>query len=249
MTSNFERVVKTQTLNIDLSKNDDATVSLGTLCTDVFTIVIKMSEEQDVGTPEALRKLLKHHIDLCEQNCRAMKVDSTIVDSIKYALVALVDESVLGIEGPCKNFWLGNPLQLEYYGDTVAGEKFYGDLNMLLRNPEETCEALEVFYMCLSLGFHGKYLENSEEREKIISNLAKVLIRTRRQSKPRRSEPKAAPAKKRMNYSIPGWAYAIAAVVAIAIGWGLAHMSTDAASTKTIRAVNATFMAPESADK
>jgi type IV/VI secretion system ImpK/VasF family protein len=199
-----------------------------------------MWEQKELGSPEALRKLLTHHIDLCERNCRALRVDGAICDAVTFALVALVDETVLSIPGPCADQWMASPLQVEYYGEMVAGERFFGDLEHLLRTPEASYEALEVFYFCLCLGFQGKYFDNASEREQIITALAKSLLRVRRRHTPARQTSRPAVPRKRM-LSIPPGAYAVAAGVIIAIGWTLACLSTAAASRTTIRTIETTF--------
>src|SRR5262249_37362208 len=73
----------------------------------------------------------------------------------KFALAAFVDESVLG--GPMKEGWEKYPLQLEYFHEALAGTKFFDRLESLLKRAETEVDVVEVYYLCLLLGFKGKY--------------------------------------------------------------------------------------------
>jgi len=76
-----------------------------------------------------------------------------------YAVVALLDESILNSSGPLKKDWVGFPLQQELFGENVAGENFYLQLRDLLARPDsrDLGDILELFLLCLLLGFKGRY--------------------------------------------------------------------------------------------
>ncbi len=178
MSASFTDTISGQTLDIDLSKVTSKKESLSKLCTDLFLIVIRMRESEDLGKPANLRKLIIHYINLFKKNCRSLNMSMGAIDYIVYALVALLDETVMTIPGECRNFWVTNPIQLELFGDNLAGETFYKKLKKLLNEPEKAKDILEIYYLCLCLGFEGKYkLGNSSERDTIIENLARKLLK------------------------------------------------------------------------
>jgi type VI secretion system protein ImpK len=233
----FEKNIFNCSLNINLSKMKDATVSLSTLCTDIFLIVTSMREQRDLGEPEKLRKLLTHYIELFMQNCGEMKIDSKIAEAIKLALVALIDETVLSIPGSCSEYWSARPLQFEYYGEQTAGDKFYQDLEGLMANAVFNYGALETFYYCLALGFEGKHLGQMDEREKVIRRLATVLINTRKQTRLQRKSPETVLKKKRAAFFLPPWLImTITAGVAVMV-WMGASIATRSFSQKIIRSI------------
>ena len=178
MAYTFAQTIVGQTMNIDLSKNAEGNETIGTICADIFIIICKMKDQQDLGTPESLRKLLKEYLRIFETNCRSIHIDSAIIESTKYALIALIDETVLSIPGECAEYWMTKPLQYELWGDILAGEKFYEHLDRLLQDPEKYFDAIEIFFLCLSLGFSGKYIDDQESREKIIYKVAKILVKS-----------------------------------------------------------------------
>jgi len=181
MAASFTETISSHTLNIDLSKVGKSAPKedLTTLCTDIFLIIIRMRESEDLGEPAPLRKLLLHFIELFRKNCRAMNLNSGAIDDAVYALVALLDETVMSIEGKCRDFWVANPVQLELFGDNLAGEGFFRKLDALMKEPEKSKDLLELYYICLALGFQGKYrlFDNPTEREETINTLARLLLK------------------------------------------------------------------------
>lgn len=76
-----------------------------------------------------------------------------------FAVVAFLDESILNLRLPIFADWPKQPLQEQRYGHHIAGEIFFKNLiNLLGRNDaHELADVLEVYYLCLLLGFAGKY--------------------------------------------------------------------------------------------
>jgi type IV/VI secretion system ImpK/VasF family protein len=239
MSTDFSRTITSNTLNIDLNKQLDNAESFSTLCTDIFLIVIRMREHADLGTPESLRRLLLHYINLFEQNCGAMKIDSSLVDTVKHALVALIDETVLSIPGPCAEFWLTKPLQFELYGTMNAGERFFSDLDILLKNIDAYAEAIEVFYLCLTLGFEGKYMDESQKREQIINDVARVLVKASKQKEriiPIPVEKKGKPV--RSAKIIPIWLIGVVSSLILICIWLVGYISVNTHEKKTIKIIS-----------
>lgn len=180
MGASFVDTIAGQTMNLDVTKTIGAARDLPGLCTDLFLIVIRMREAEDLGEPAALRKLIGYFLGLFEKNCKAIGISDESIQESKYALVGLIDETVLSIPGSCRDYWFSRPLQLDLFGDNVAGEEFFNKLQKLLLQTENKKDVLEIYYLCLSLGFEGKYkLYNAEERLGIIDDLGRKLRRTR----------------------------------------------------------------------
>lgn len=177
----FAKTLISQTMDINLSKaagGAQQKETLSTLCTDILLIVIKMRDAEDLGDTAPLRKLIHYYIKQLEKNCSVIGIPPETINSVKYAMVAILDETVLSNKGPAREFWIMNPMQLELYGTNLAGEEFYNKLEIMLQEPEKNMSGLEVFYICLCLGFQGKYvLGNAEEREAIITKLARTLVK------------------------------------------------------------------------
>ena len=70
---------------------------------------------------------------------------------------------------PLKNEWEKNPLQLELFGEQLAGNKFFEKLDSMLKQIETTQDAVEVYYFCMLLGFKGRYA--IYEQEKLLATM------------------------------------------------------------------------------
>lgn len=90
------------------------------------------------------------------------------VQAVKFALAAFVDETVLTHDSPVRQEWEKYPLQLEYFGEHLAGVKYFERLDALLKNVEGNAEVVELYYVCLLLGFKGKYKIYLEEQLKSV---------------------------------------------------------------------------------
>jgi type VI secretion system protein ImpK len=55
--------------------------------------------------------------------------------------------------------WARQPLQEEVFGEHMAGENFFRTVQELLsrQDSEALADLLEVYQLCLLLGFHGRY--------------------------------------------------------------------------------------------
>jgi len=83
--------------------------------------------------------------------------------------------------------WLSKPLQEELFGTHIAGEVFFQHLQQLLgRNDSaDLADVLEVHYLCLLLGFGGRYSAgNRGELAQVMSLTAEKIRRVRGQFGP-----------------------------------------------------------------
>ncbi len=94
---------------------------------------------------------------------RAAGFPDTDLAEARYALVAFIDEQILKSNWPGRNEWMGRPLQLDLYGEYTAGENFFNRMRALLQQGNSS-PALEVYYLCLVLGFRGAYGATGDHR-------------------------------------------------------------------------------------
>lgn len=116
-----------------------------------------ISEDRGASTEQDLREKLTLGFDVFEKRCFELQLDTGSASDVKYALAAFVDEKVMSSAWPHKLSWMGKPLQIEYFGDNLAGEGFFQKLTKLRQSGNRNIDALEVYYLCLQLGFEGMY--------------------------------------------------------------------------------------------
>ncbi len=94
------------------------------------------------------------------------------IGQARYALTAVVDETVMLSELPARDEWLSSPLQLRYFDEVTAGEEFYNRIDLLRMARKHN--VLEVYWLCLAFGFKGKHgdKKGAERRRLLQETLA-----------------------------------------------------------------------------
>jgi type VI secretion system protein ImpK len=98
-------------------------------------------------------------------------------DLARFAIFAWIDESILSSSWKERNRWLGEQLQRIYYQTSDAGEIFFEKLNSLGLHQRDT---REVYYLCLAMGFAGRYCNPGDELllEQLKASNLKLLTGT-----------------------------------------------------------------------
>ncbi len=125
----------------------------------------------------AFRERLRQLLTKVERGAKRLSIDADDVYQAKFAFCALIDEIVLMSRMPIRDDWERNPLQLEMFGEQLAGEKFFDTLEKLRGEGAHRVQVLEVFHMCLLLGFQGRYvLEGAEKLGYLTSRLGDEIV-------------------------------------------------------------------------
>jgi type VI secretion system protein ImpK len=92
----------------------------------------------------------------------------------RFAICAWVDEVILSSPWEQKNQWQREQLQRIYYSTADAGEEFFEHLNALGLHQRDV---REVYYLCLALGFMGRYCNEGDEYllEQLKTSNLKIL--------------------------------------------------------------------------
>ena len=154
------------------SKND-----LITFAGPIFDMVLRVKAGIVVPSPE-LRPKVEAMFDDFERRAERYRFNHKIVSVSKFGLAAFVDEAVLTANFPLRHEWEKNPLQLKYFGEQLAGNKFFDKLESMLPQIEVTQDAVEIYYYCMLLGFKGRYAVY--EQEKLLAtmqNTANQLVK------------------------------------------------------------------------
>lgn len=136
---------------------------------------------QHTNAPE-LHRLLTEEIKTFEQRARNSGCIEESVITARYLLCTLVDEIVLNTPWGANSGWSQHSLLSLFHHETFGGEKCFGILTRLLENPGRHLDLLELFYLCLSLGFEGKFrlaARGHEQLEQVRENLYQTIERLR----------------------------------------------------------------------
>jgi type VI secretion system protein ImpK len=132
------------------------------LFTDLIAYVIFFDASSE-HSPPALNELREKIISLLnaqEERAKAIGVSPETLREARFAVLSWVDEMILNSKWPHRTRW--QHLMLAYFGTLNAGEQFFQHLEQL---PPQSNNLLEIYYLCLSLGFEGRYAFGDERRQ------------------------------------------------------------------------------------
>ena len=166
------------------AQNAARTDNLALIFQEVLTAVVRLrSNRQELTDAASFRFSMKEAIRTAVQEARNTAGYSA--DDIKMATLALVgflDESVLNTHDPIFADWPRKPLQEELFGVHMAGEIIFRNLEQLLGRPDsvDLADVLEVHYLCLLLGYTGRYsVGGTAELQAITRGVADRIKRIR----------------------------------------------------------------------
>ncbi|WP_282183690.1 type IVB secretion system protein IcmH/DotU [Herbaspirillum sp. ST 5-3] len=143
---------------------------------DGFYLLLLLKNRYVPADADQFATQIRRLLDNFERNARRMNVSIDDIYAAKYAFCAAVDETILSSEMAIRDTWERAPLQLMLFGDQLAGENFFKELESVRERGHSSVQTLEVFYMCLLTGFQGKYaLESKEKLNYLIATLDKEI--------------------------------------------------------------------------
>ena len=128
---------------------------------------LKVSQDS-ANIPDDFRSTIIDCFDQFERKCYENQITTSQMQEAKFALTATCDELVMSSGVSFRMDWMAKPLQLEFYGNNRAGEEFFERMEKLRMGSEDKFSVLEVYYVCLQLGFEGAYKVKGLEQLKAL---------------------------------------------------------------------------------
>lgn len=107
--------------------------------------------------PDDLYEQVLDGFDIFERLAFERQISTADVQSAKFAIATFIDEAVMASSWPHRMEWMSQPLQLKLFGEHLGGEVFFVKLSELRQRGEQNLDLLELYYVCLQLGFEGVY--------------------------------------------------------------------------------------------
>lgn len=153
----------------DDSATDRPAKSLVDLLYDGFYMLILLNNRSVPKDPDEFSGNIQKFLDQFERAAKKNNFNAEDIFDAKYAFCAAIDESVLSSKMNIRDVWERRPLQLVLFGDQLAGEHFFDKLEAARNGGASRINALEVFHMCLLIGFKGRYLLEGPEKLKYLT--------------------------------------------------------------------------------
>jgi type VI secretion system protein ImpK len=153
---------------------------------EMFSLAAQLSVGREIGAPDRFSTDVKALLRQGDAAAKALGYPDEDINMARFAVVALLDDVILNSTAGTFLSWANNPLVIQLFQKGGAGVRFFNYLNDLLQKPEapRTLDVLEVYLLCLLLGFRGQYGRTHDEqlylwREPVIEKLQRVLNRGR----------------------------------------------------------------------
>ncbi len=137
----------------------------------------------------------------------------------RYALCTALDEAVLSTPWGSTSEWGKQSLLITVHNEAWGGEKVFQLLEHCLQSPRERLYLLELLYLCMCLGFEGRYRVMNDGRSQLeaLRERTAATIRSARGEYERELSPRwrgLSVARDRLSQFMPPW-------VGVAIGLAL----------------------------
>lgn len=132
--------------------------------------------------PGGLRESMLQRIAIFEKKAREFGIAPETIMVARYALCTFVDESIAATPWGGTAEWVRSSLLVTLHGETGGGEKFFQVLNRMGEDPASNIQLLEFFYVCLALGFEGRFrvTEGGKAQLDVVRERLAELIKRQR---------------------------------------------------------------------
>ena len=147
-----------------------------------FALVRRLSNTPSHDDVAGLRERVLQMVREFEVNARKYGASSEAAYAARYALCSLIDETVLATPWGSQSDWGVQTILGTLHDETGGGERFFQILSRMSENPARNLHLLEFLYLCLSLGFQGKFAimdRGSAQLEQITHNLYRTIANQR----------------------------------------------------------------------
>jgi len=181
------------------------------LCAEIVNKVTEIQTRASIIDLDDFHADMRAKFDAVIRHCRRKALPDRAAPELIYPLAALVDETLLSAP-KYRAYWTERPLQLRYFGEVIAGTKFFAKLEAHIQADEPNVEILETYFISLALGLKGMYGgEEARRCAKITERLGAMLIDIRNKNK-RTAEPLGKPEK---HTSWRMWTLAVLTITAV----------------------------------
>lgn len=111
-------------------------------------------ESQDVL---AFRDQMVQQLQRVEHQCLQQDVHEESRFFVRYVLCTVLDELVIKTPWGSDGRWSRQSLLSQFHGETNGGDRFFQLLEYLQQQPARNLHLLELMYVCMGLGFEGKF--------------------------------------------------------------------------------------------
>lgn len=148
----------------------------------LLDVIPALRRTLDHPEPATLREQLLGTIAEFEAGARHARIEPEHVLAARYALCTVIDEAVGQTPWAERWGWGRQSLLVTLHRESWGGEKFFLLLDKALEEPRRNLPLLELMYVCLALGFEGRFrvLDNGRSQLEALRGRLYSTIRRER---------------------------------------------------------------------
>ena len=143
---------------LDQSRTPAISVSpLAVAASPLLQLLAHLGSMRQLPDPQELRERATRQLRDFERRARESGIATELLRPAHYALCASIDDVVLNTPWGARSGWASQSLVATFHRDARGTDQFFDQLRQLRKNPDKLLPAIELMYLCLSLGFMGRY--------------------------------------------------------------------------------------------
>lgn len=135
----------------------------------LLALLTRLSTFPDQVDTGNLHELMTNEIHQFQKQALTDGIDQKTVYKARYVLCTAIDEAVLNTPWGSDSGWAQKSLLSSFHQEVSGGERFFTMLKELAEIPTRNRELLELMYLCLSLGFEGRYRVAKGGKDKLLA--------------------------------------------------------------------------------
>ena len=217
---------------------DDIAIGLNPLVQAASPLLLLAGQLRGTLAAPDVLGLRRHALDEIrrfEERALASGVPNEVMLAARYVLCAGLDEAVLSTPWGAQSEWAQQTLLVALHREAWGGEKFFEMLSRISRDPARHIDLMELQYLCMALGFAGKF----QVMERGHARLADVQQDLYRRIRDHRGTPPTDLAlrwqgvqdrRHRLIRYVPWWVVGAAALAVLAVAFVVYHSRLSSAA-------------------
>jgi len=150
---------------------------LTSAATTLLALIANLRDSASHPDPQSLFNHVTQEVQQFEVAAREKGEPADVILGARYVLCTSIDETVLNTPWGSQSVWATQTLLSTFHNETWGGEKFFQLLDRLILEPAKNLHLLELMYLCIALGFEGKFRVQDRGRA-MLSGIEDNLYQT-----------------------------------------------------------------------
>ena len=158
-----------------MSTTSHFATSLLQLYMPVIARVSTVAAAGDFGDPAKLGDQLQRLLESARTTAMESGYNLDEISDAQYAVVAWIDETIRRSPWQRQAEWNRFPMTARLSLEPNAGVAFFDKLAAWMKRPSPPRSVIEVFYVCLGLGFQGRYFNEPRSLTELKQRLLQMI--------------------------------------------------------------------------